>query len=197
MTTDSAELPRLLDRLEEIWRRQSAPLLAHLRPGLTREQMDNILEPTGLSMPVEGEIWWSWHDGTTPGLTWGDRIIGPRYIYMTLAECVEHYLGRARSPHPRNDGAWPAYCLPIATTGARPVVGIETKVPAGASSPVYVVAWGDDEESDKPKAPSLTQAVRYWITAYEIGAWRYDEVTSQWTHNADLIPPELDLTRLL
>ena len=61
----------LLETLERGWARQSAPVMEHLRPGLSPERIDDLTAPVGLRLPVEARIWWGWHDGV-------DVRLGPR-----------------------------------------------------------------------------------------------------------------------
>ena len=53
----------LLEQLAERWRRQRAPITEALSPGLDEEEMDALIAPLGLSLPVEARVWWGWHDG--------------------------------------------------------------------------------------------------------------------------------------
>jgi hypothetical protein len=65
-----------------------APIVDHLQPGLSDEQMDELTAPLGLSLPVEARRWWGWHDGVDPASAriQADRMVGPLWRYQPLSE---------------------------------------------------------------------------------------------------------------
>lgn len=198
-----AELPGLLDELERRWRDNRIPLVGWLRPGLTDAQMRELLDPLGIEMPEEGRIWWGRHDGP-PDANTLTAAISPWAQYLSLDLAVSEYLqyretlrrlGRALEEDV--DRTWHPGWLPLATTRGRPIIAIDCAVPAGAPSPVYVVAWGDDENSDKPKAPSLAQAVVWWIRGWDERWWWFDHEKNQWAGDPDRMPRELAVTGLV
>src|SRR4029079_2240941 len=43
---------------DRLWRDHAAPLSGHLQPGLTSQEMDELAEPLGISLPAEARAWW-------------------------------------------------------------------------------------------------------------------------------------------
>jgi cell wall assembly regulator SMI1 len=80
----------LLDELEGHWRRQRAPLVEGLQPGLTDQDIDELTAPLEIRLPREARMWWQWHDGA--GST-GERAVcrefGPGLAFYSLREAVD------------------------------------------------------------------------------------------------------------
>lgn len=85
----------LLARLEAAWTAQSAPIVDHLAPGLTDDEMSEIVSPLRLRLPLEARAWWGWHDGVPwrgDGEATPERGLGPGLEYMPLRDAVKDYL---------------------------------------------------------------------------------------------------------
>jgi cell wall assembly regulator SMI1 len=201
-----AESPLLsltqLERLEELWAEQGAPLVEHLQPGLTNEEIERELEPLDLRLPCEAALWWGWHDGVPSGQP--RDMGGPVFRFLTLADAVREYHssrrvaeGAARTED-EADHLWHPSWFPITNTGYGAVISCDCSVAEGAPTPIRAVHWGHNEESDVPVAESFGQMVAWWIDAIEVGAWRYDTGLGRWEIDRQRLPdPSLELTRLV
>ena len=80
----------ILQAYESRLRAQGVPVDEWGRAGLTDEKMSETLAPLGLSLPVEGCVWWGWHDGATG--EGREKLLGPNgEKFLSLAEAVETY----------------------------------------------------------------------------------------------------------
>jgi cell wall assembly regulator SMI1 len=201
----------LLARLERSWIAQDAPLLKHLRPGLTDDEITEVTAPLGLSLPSEAVLWWRWHDGVgiEEGLRNVDREVGPgRYEYLPLEQAARRYeemravaeqaAGGSGNPAFMSDRDywWHPSWFPIAVNVGNQVVTCDCSVRPGSVTPIRVVDWHDDA-FDQPKTPSFGRMVEWWIEALENGTWRYDAHEQRWVSDASRLSRERDLSRLV
>jgi hypothetical protein len=56
-------LHRMLRRLEGIWAEQGMPVVDHLAPGISPDELVARLAPLGLEPPHELSTWFEWHNG--------------------------------------------------------------------------------------------------------------------------------------
>ncbi len=88
-----------LERIEAVWLRMGAPIVDALRPGLADEQIDQILRPTGLLLPVEVRELFRWHDGTHNtqiGAADDRAYFGFGWDFADLGTLIEFYQGKWR-----------------------------------------------------------------------------------------------------
>jgi cell wall assembly regulator SMI1 len=191
-----------LERLEALWAEQGTPLVEHLRPGLTNEEIERELEPLGLRLPSEAALWWGWHDGVPSGQP---RVMGGScFRFLTLGDAVREYHSSRRvaetaaRTEDEADHLWHPSWLPITNTGYGGVIACDCSVATQDPTPIRMVDWGGKEDSDVPVAESFGQMVAWWIDAMERGAWRYDTGLGRWEiDHQRLADPSLELTRLV
>ncbi|MFV0461041.1 MAG: hypothetical protein ACK5MT_19990 [Actinomycetales bacterium] len=98
-----------LERLESHWHRLGAPVASMLAPGLSDQQMDDIVGPTPYVLNDELRAWWGWHDGVAPYTADRERpyhrsIWRGNHQFPGLAHAVEltkpaiHDIGRELGP---------------------------------------------------------------------------------------------------
>lgn len=191
-----------LERLETLWAEQGAPLVEHLRPGISNEEIDRQLESLRLRLPSEAALWWSWHDGVPSGQP--SDMGGAAFMFFTLGDAVREYHSSRRVAETaartadEADRLWHPSWFPITNTGYGAVIACDCSVPERATTPIRAVHWGHNEESDVPVAESFGQMVAWWIDAIERGAWRYDAHLGRWEiDHQKLADPSLELTRLV
>jgi hypothetical protein len=183
----------LLETLETGWARQSAPVMEHLRPGLSPERIDDLTAPLGLRLPVEARIWWGWHDGVDVRL--GPRTeLGPSLPFLPLEAAIDLcLLLRDQAAHvwgERADYWWRTSWFPI--TERLGAIRCECGVEEGAPTPIF---WADSHDHDAngltiPKLESLGSLVAWWGEALETGAWRYDHKNHRWKRDPERLPPD-------
>jgi cell wall assembly regulator SMI1 len=201
-----AERPLLsltqLERLEALWAEQGAPLVEHLRPGLTNEEIERQLRCLGQRLPREAVLWWKWHDGVLSGKS--DIMGGPQFRFLTLGGAVRVYhrsrnvAETAARTSEEADHLWHPSWFPITETGYGGVIACDCRVATQDPTPIRMVDWGGKEDSDVPVAGSFGQMVAWWIEAIDCGAWSYDPDLNRWEiDHQRLRDPSLELTRLV
>lgn len=203
----------LLNQLEEHWRRQRAPLLEHLRPGLTDSEADSLTAPLGLHLPVEARIWWGWHDGVSadvlPG--YGRTIGGPGFQFLPLKEAVAVYVrwrklagelagdfvGDPRVQLADQDYWWPPSWFPITSASNGDTVACDCSVAEGDPTPIRVIVAEEMGADREPAVDSFGQMIDWWIEALDLGAWRYDPDAARWNYDYKRLDPARELTRLV
>lgn len=193
MPTASTPLaPAQLETLEELWRKQSAPIAKKLRPGLTREDADRLCEPLHLTLPPEARTLWEWHDGA-------GEIDGSRWALLPLDIAVERTrlnIDILQHVARQNPGlgmmTWPSSWLVFTETVDGCSGVIDCTPNTRQSSDIFL---HDPEQyqqcvGDPPAASSLGKVVGWWIETLASGAERYDSATSSWKRDQDAYPPE-------
>jgi hypothetical protein len=188
----------MLRTYESRLRTQGVPVDEWRKPGLTDDEMSDALAPLGLGLPMEGRVWWGWHNGA-PGYGKGKLVAPSGDKFLSLAEAVETYrefrtivqglvepdIPLLADPDYRWNPAW----LPI--RGPQLPVVIDCSVPEGQPTPLRFIDLQDVEGSPKPRAQSLGQMVSWWIEAIDCGAWRWNPASNQWDTHDELLPREL------
>jgi hypothetical protein len=193
----------MLYAYEERLRTQGLPVGRWLKPGLTDEEMDEIVAPLGLSLPTEGRVWWGWHDGET--VEGRDKVIRPWRSFLSLAESVRVYR-ELRSmaeelvepdipPLDDADYRWNPTWLPI--TGIQLPFVIDCSVAEGEPTPIRCIDWQDVDGFFEPRAGSFGQMIIWWMSAIDSGAWRWNPERNQWDIRRELFEPALKANLLV
>jgi cell wall assembly regulator SMI1 len=192
--SSSALLPllnmELLSAFEERLRSQGLPVDEWARPGLKIDEMEELLAPLGLTLPVEVSIWWQWHDGATrPGR---ERVFGPKEL-LSLGEAVDAYRQlrliaddtAAVWPEGDSDYLWDPAWLPI--KGLQLPIVVDCSVPDGQPTPMRFIDWQDLDGFSEPRAGSFGQMVSWWVEAIDCGAWRWNSERNQWDRHDEAL----------
>jgi cell wall assembly regulator SMI1 len=178
-----------LVHLERGWEAVGAPVRRCARPGLTSAEIDELMAPLGLRLPVEARLWWQWHNGTEQDLTVTSiegNLMGPVHRFLRLEEAIVTYRYACEladeaadmsgmAPQEWWDRAW----FPVVSTIHDSLVSIDCSVPEGEVSPVRSVE-APDEDRLVIRAPSLTDVVLWWGEAMQSGGWTYDAARNHW-----------------
>lgn len=65
----------LIEQVLDALARAGSCTRERLYPGLTDEQMDDLIAPLGLVLPTEGRVWWSHHNGGDDALLSSGRAV--------------------------------------------------------------------------------------------------------------------------
>ena len=181
MTSQPGGLGHLLTDMVDAWNDQGYDLADRLAPGLTRREIDTILEPYRFAVPAELYEWFGWANGTLPGVSKELGFAG--YQLFSLREALaetfrmrEFYAnfflippGPVVSPQPetRSTGLveipWPAHWLVV--TAWQPHLLIAMGDPLNAQ-----IFYQDPEEQlPRQVAGSLSELVGYWTRAIREG----------------------------
>jgi cell wall assembly regulator SMI1 len=190
----------MLEKLEERWRAQGAPIVQALRPGLDSGALRAAASPLGLNLPTEAQVWWGWHDGTASTLT--SHAIGRDILFLSLGAAMDRYeQERAAATAAIGEGidsrdTWGVAWLPVAAAGDGALIACDCSVAEGAPTPIRYVHWDKvGGDSRAPVAPSLGTVVAWWIEAIDAGAWRYDPERACWEAHPERLPdPAVELT---
>jgi hypothetical protein len=187
----------MLHAYEERLGSQGVPVEQWTRPGLGSEEMEETLASLGLSLPIEGRVWWGWHDGATR--EGQDKVVGPWRSFLSLAEAVkvaqefrlmaEELVEPDTPPLDDPDFRWNPAWLPI--KGPQLPFVIDCSVADGAPTPIRFIDWQNVDGFFKPRAESLGQMVSWWIEAIDCGARRWDPERNQWDMHDELLEWEL------
>ena len=187
---DGGSLPALLDQLAGRLRDQGASVVDTLRPGLSDQEMDDLVGPLGMQLPAEARQWWMWHDGSSSTMT-GHALV-PGRIVLPLAVAVdEARTCRLREPEPpvnALEASWPIDWLPILLTGHAAIIAIQCRSNEVAAPVVYRDLQADLPE---PQVGSLADLVRMWLDMFDIGAYEFDREQQNWKKRFERIPQEL------
>ncbi|MET0604089.1 MAG: hypothetical protein ABW167_19050 [Baekduia sp.] len=174
----------LLAELDERLHDLDAPVTRIWRPGLSDDQMDELTEQIGLTLPTEARAWWSWHDGVEHGVLMPQPGIGDGWVPLSLAEAVEDAVSTrditaqlAGMGHDDPRGQWSMSWIALCGNPSPERLACECAVPTGAPSPaIYFDPEGNDEPQ-RPKAPSLGEVIHIWLDALNDGTWHIDPNT--------------------
>jgi hypothetical protein len=168
----------LLERLLSAWREQGAPIADRLVPGLSDQEMDDLMAPTGLRLPAEARCWWGWHDGITNYVSRAKEM-GPDIDIQPLAEAIEFV---AEFPLGGGDEEAPATWFPFAGV-PRGVLTLDCA--ADDLAPTHRV---DFEVGLGPGTASMGEMVLLWIQMMESGAWTWNTAEARWIRHYDSWP---------
>lgn len=204
---DEGEFQAQLDRLERAGRRLHSPLTTLLQPGLTDERIGELMEPTGLTLPDELRVWWSWHSSVSPpgpDPDEGREISAGGWLHLPLQQAVDLYTHRcgfssdvlASGSVEEANLTWRPGLFPFSHAVCRPnnVLAAITTVPEHAPAPVLMRTFmGIEPERG---TGSESEVLGCWVELLESG--RYTIVDGFWqTDPPGLIEQEARLRWLL
>lgn len=187
---DERDFQSRLQRLERAWQRLDAPILRIMRPGLSESRIDELIAPTGLTLPDELRWWWQWHDGAVTALPDPDqaREIDPGgWLFLPLSEAVELYKHHeevrrkyiAMGAAELAEITWRPELFPFSHRVWRPndVLAADTSVPAHASAPVVTRAF--EGLGGAPEVDSVAETVSVWVELLESGRYHIEQGSLQ------------------
>lgn len=196
---DEGRLLALLDRLEGFWRDQHHPLAGSVRPGLTAERIEELMAPTGLTLPPELVTWWSWHDGSQPARRlYDDFVFGQPFFSLERAvETYQWWMTPENQPASLDsvlaDYWWRPSWFPISMDQAGvPFVDTAT-VTAGGTVPVRYIDTPMWEMWELVIAPTFTDYIAMVVRLYDVGAMWWD--SDGLSVDFDRIPSEVSPLR--
>ena len=85
------EVTRGLVGFEECLRGLGMPVVDRLRPGLTREQVDQVAAEFGVRLSQDAAAWWMWHDGDRLNYEddWGVPSLTPFRVFCGLRSSLQ------------------------------------------------------------------------------------------------------------
>lgn len=179
---DEAEFMGLLDRLERAWERYDAPVLERLRPGLSDSEIDELMLPTELTLPIELRLWWGWHDSALPSepdFDEGRQFAPGGWLHVPLYQAValhDHHVGMyqdlvATGSTDLASLGWRPGLFPFTQRVSQPnhVIAAETLVGARDSASVVVTSEMGIERD--VTADSVDEVLRIWVETLESGRY--------------------------
>jgi hypothetical protein len=165
----------VIERLIAALRAQGAPMVGHLNPGLSDQEIDALVRPLGISLPAEAKEWWGYANGVPRGAA-PNIDLSPSWSWAPLEEivqeCREMRAIGSEDVLPGEPSMFADTWLPIVKGDGMLV--IDTTQPAIA--PVYTVDWhvDDPDVPYSPILPSLGVLITTWARALEERAIWYD-----------------------
>ncbi len=189
-----------LQRLEQAWVDQGAPIAEHLAPGATEAHLDEIEHRVGCALVPELRAWWGWHDGVVrrqPGTLLGrETRIGPGgWEFLSSTEAVQERdrrradwgVGNAGDSDENWQGQWRTEWLPFLTFDAYALFIDCRQVSPVGTSPVRRYDHTPDDVFT-PIAGALYQAVGVWMYLLEERYYEWDPDQQGWVDRYQEIP---------
>jgi cell wall assembly regulator SMI1 len=182
----------------QAWRAQNAPVVNHLAPGLTADEIDALEREHGVELPGELRDWWGWHDGATTGMVSGppSEVGAGPWTLMSLGEALDtrrSQLDLNDRPFPADqadwESEWAPWFLPVVTVGNAWLFA-DLNAAADGHAPIHLWAH-TPEDVFAIQAPSWTQVVTTWAEALEAGHFTWSPAAGEWVW-ADVLPPEVE-----
>jgi hypothetical protein len=156
----------LLERLDARIREGGALLADAWAPGLTDDQIDELLRPAGIDLPEEARVWWRWHNGTRDDAPANARAFAWRWP-VSLQDAVESY------EHCRalTLGLYDIDGL-LCPLGEKPRIYFDCT--GARDEPVPVYSQPDDTEPPLPVLGSIGDLVLVCLEYLDRGVWTID-----------------------
>ncbi len=188
-----------LERLRSVWVERGIPILQHLQPGLSDEVINEQMSALGLHVPEELRTWFGWHNGVAAEVPQYAAQPGPSVRYCSLSEAANFYNVR-RAAFAKLDPSfivddWQREWFPICYGTSPQIIAVDCSPKFGVETPVRVLDW-HHEEVKTPKAASLADMVAIWLRAWDSGAYTFDQASRDWHYDWEVLPLEIDLSRL-
>ena len=165
-------LSQELVRLEAVWRTEHPPYVDALAAPLDEDGFAHLLAWFG-HVPAELRCWFGWHNGSAAvgsNLAYFGATRG--FQFINALEAHEEYISqRAIADEMREDGypvVWGDRWFPL-------VIGLDGRTVAidftdeSGRHPLHLVGY--DGQITTTIAPSLLDAVRWWIELHEAGVY--------------------------
>jgi hypothetical protein len=174
----------LLDEYEERLCAHRVPVVEHLRPGLSEDEISSLIAELDLIAPAEALAWWSWHDAAGEQIALGCRFLSLEDgVLKTLSrrDLARELVDRRAGPEWwTEDLLWKQSWL-VSLDGDGTDMAIDCDVDPGATSPVHWAdAWRQPEEAHEPLTQSMGDLVTRWIAALDGGSMYYDGEYAMW-----------------
>lgn len=180
----------LLEEYADRLRSQGAPAIEAANSGLSRDQMQELANQVGLTLPGEAQVWWGWRNGVTDQSSRQVREIAAGGEWLPLEEAVSECIRiremienvAEQDPRPA-EALWSSAWLPLVHADGLYV--IDTGGLPEAPVPVRVHHFYEPETPHD--VASMGELVQTWIDAIDRGAWRYDQEVDRWTTDLTIV----------
>ena len=171
-------LGEALERLESHLRDRGAVVVAHARPGLAPDRLQEVLQPLGLEPSDTLREWFGWHDGAgEPGRTPSREVeVAPGCELLSAellaGECrqvrdVARQLGADPGVPWTAEQLWSSSWFPVLRLSGKGLVALDLE-----PDTVHVVWWdAPPEDRQRVRWPSPADFVEQLVSRYDEGAW--------------------------
>jgi hypothetical protein len=199
MSAQIGNLPRVMARLDEIWRAQDAPVAHYAAPGLTDGEMDALAATAGMVIPPELRLWWGWHNGTieAPDEEIEADTACCYWNLITLEAAItlrEIQLEMPRYPDdPVLAGCyWRDSWLPVSGAGNSLTYVDTARISSGGLTPVFRTDAMWEAGWDVPVASSFTAAAATIARVIEEGNFAWSRAAHSWLVLDEELPDDVD-----
>lgn len=191
------DTPQALHGYEQRLRALGAPVLGHLRPGLTNTELDDIEREYGFPLPHTARVLWGWHDGTDPEpSTSGQPSLVPHGTFNDLRSALDYTrqwretLDFLHDEAP--DAAWQPRWL-VAIGDQYPTV-LDCTSTTARDTPA--LRYASDEGVLGGFRLHFVRWVQWWTWAIDHSAWTLNE-QGGWVTHPDRMPSGPGIPALL
>lgn len=174
--------------LRDRWSEHGLPLIGHLRPPTSTEELQRALAELGITPASDLLEWWSWHDGVDEGI---DPGFGPSPLFSVKQAVDELHRCRGVAGDAATEDRPPSYWwhpqwFPISRNGSGGEVTVDCANAGPHGSDILMVYFSDDDFW-VPKAHGLVELVTWWIKAWDVGVYTYEPATGTWGYHYQLL----------
>lgn len=167
------DVTSLLTRLEGVLRRSDLPVVAHLAPPASAQEVRAALVDLGLRPEPAVLAVFTWHDGVASADGYPERAITPRLVEpLSLADALIGYRSMNEFPETQLLGWFPVFTI----------LGGWVAVDCRHDSPHPGAARGWCYGEHLGVCDSLAQILGWWLDRWETGDWSWgpgwEDITS-------------------
>ena len=171
-------LSPLLHELGAAMDAAGATFTSYAYPGISDDEIDELLAPTGLGVPTELREWWRWHHGSRVDVPLtGNHEIGPGgWGLMTIPQALDDRALWLEQMPSEEDGGWRLGWLPFAA-GRFGHHRLVARLDESTDDELCVgISWVFDVPPDDPIERSLAAVVETWLRAIGDGYYTWNGV---------------------
>jgi cell wall assembly regulator SMI1 len=193
-----------LKRIEAHWITQRVPIADHLAPGLTDEEIDDLLESTGVELNEVVRAIFRWHNGATAndpdlGRAAPDAELPNGKRFYPLAHLLNYWrttwtergleYGREISDDDGPHGPWGPNWFPlfIDQSERAPIVMEASQRRWDTQGPIHIAGLYD---ADSPQTAAVLSSVvpffEFLLLWLEHGYLTWDPVLREWTYDESI-----------
>lgn len=172
---------------------QDAPIVHHLAPGASEEEIDRLQELAGVVLPEVARELYRWHNGATSNganaNSWDTAFGACVWQFLSLAEITNWLLGEWRPdnlkwaqefPEYKPEGPWPRHWFPLFRGNASAIVVRCYDRREVEAARVALAYYRDDTPDTALTHLSLVSLLQTWLMWFDLGVVRWDGAERHW-----------------
>ncbi len=170
-----ATVREALDRVLTALTQHGSPVVEHLQPGLSRQEIEAHMESFSFQLPAEVYELYQWHNGSGDLYSF-DHMFFPSFIFLSLEAALEHYhlsvlAAQVVATESGLDPSllWRPEWFPISTNGAADYYVVAGADHPHTASPVFLIE--NEDRRPQQQYASLTTMLLTIAACYETGVY--------------------------